>query len=61
MAVLKHRGLVLRSSLIGTVVGLIPGVGGTVAGFVAYGQTVQTAHGGCEEFGKGDIRGVIDG
>jgi putative tricarboxylic transport membrane protein len=59
MAVLKHRGLVLRSSLIGTVVGLIPGVGGTVAGFVAYGQTVQTARGDREEFGKGDIRGVI--
>ncbi|TCP39983.1 tripartite tricarboxylate transporter permease [Rhodovulum marinum] len=59
LGVLKERALVLRASLIGLLVGIIPGVGGTVAGFVAYGQTVQTARGDRSGFGKGDIRGVI--
>ena len=58
-AVIKHYRLLLRSSVIGTVVGIIPGVGGTVAGFVAYGQAAQTAKGDKSEFGKGDIRGLI--
>lgn len=58
-AVFKNLGLTLRSSGIGTMVGMIPGVGGTVAGFVAYGQAVQSARGDNAEFGKGDIRGLI--
>jgi len=59
IGVIKERALVMRASLIGLLVGIIPGVGGTVAGFVAYGQTVQTARGDRSGFGKGDIRGVI--
>ncbi len=58
-AVFRHYRLMIRSSLIGTVVGIIPGVGGTVAGFVAYGQAIQSAKTGRENFGKGDIRGLI--
>jgi putative tricarboxylic transport membrane protein len=58
-SVFRHPGLVLRSSMIGSLVGMIPGVGGTVAGFVAYGQSVQTAKGDKSQFGNGDIRGVI--
>jgi len=58
-SVFKYPGLVLRSSMIGSLVGMIPGVGGTVAGFVAYGQSVQTAKGDRTQFGKGDIRGLI--
>ncbi|MGB0498859.1 MAG: tripartite tricarboxylate transporter permease, partial [Rubricella sp.] len=59
IAVFRHYGLMIRSSIIGTVVGIIPGVGGTVAGFVAYGQAIQTAKERREDFGKGDIRGLI--
>ncbi|MEN9317252.1 MAG: hypothetical protein RIS35_3645 [Pseudomonadota bacterium] len=59
LATLRHPGLVLRSSVIGTLVGIVPGVGGTVASFVAYGQAVQSARGDRSRFGKGDIRGVI--
>lgn len=59
LAAFRHPGLVLRSSVIGTLVGIVPGVGGTVAGFVAYGQAVQSARGDRSRFGKGDIRGVI--
>lgn len=58
-AVFIHRWLTLRSSVIGTLVGIIPGVGGTVAGFVAYGHAVQSAKGSKDNFGKGDIRGLI--
>lgn len=58
-SVFRHPGLTVRSSLLGTLIGMIPGVGGTVAGFVAYGQAVQTAKGDRSNFGKGDIRGLI--
>ena len=54
----KHRWLTIRSSIIGTLVGIVPGVGGTVAGFVAYGHATQSC-GNPEQFGKGDIRGLI--
>ncbi|MEM0977157.1 MAG: tripartite tricarboxylate transporter permease [Pseudomonadota bacterium] len=59
IAVFKNWSLTLRSSVIGTVVGIIPGVGGTVASFVAYGQAVATTKEKDAEFGKGDIRGVV--
>ena len=58
-AVFTHYRVMLQSSVIGTVVGIIPGVGGTVAGFVAYGQAVQSAKDDRSQFGKGDIRGLI--
>ena len=59
VAVFRHWTLSLRSAIIGTVVGIIPGVGGTVAGFVAYGQAVSTTKDPNATFGKGDIRGLI--
>lgn len=59
VSVFRHFGLTFRSSIIGTLVGIIPGIGGTAAGFIAYGQAVQTAKGDRSTFGKGDIRGVI--
>jgi TctA family transporter len=58
MAVLRNRALLLRSSLIGTVVGLIPGLGGTAAAFIAYGDAARRA-GPDSTFGEGDVRGVI--
>lgn len=56
-AVFGNFALFLRSSLIGTVVGMIPGLGGTVAAFVAYSAAARTSPNG--RFGQGDIRGVI--
>lgn len=58
LAVFQNWGLLLRSSTIGTVIGMIPAVGGTVASFLAYGQAAQTARDG-GRFGQGDIRGVL--
>jgi putative tricarboxylic transport membrane protein len=59
LSVFQHFGLFIRSSLIGTVIGMIPAVGGTVASFVAYGQAVLTAGKDRRQFGHGDIRGII--
>ena len=56
--VFNHPWLFLRSAAIGTVVGMIPGVGGTVANFLAYLNATQTSD-HPERFGTGDPRGVI--
>jgi len=57
-AALRNIFLIIRSSFIGMVVGFIPGVGGAAAAFIAYTQAKQTCK-NSENFGKGDIRGVI--
>ncbi len=57
-SVFRHFGLFVRSSVIGTVIGAIPGIGSSVAGFVAYGHASQSAR-DSTKFGKGDIRGVL--
>ncbi|MEM7641133.1 MAG: tripartite tricarboxylate transporter permease [Pseudomonadota bacterium] len=50
--------LSVRSAAIGVIVGVIPGLGGSVVDWIAYGFTVQSA-GDKSQFGQGDIRGVI--
>ena len=54
----RHLGTVLRGSIIGTVMGAIPGAGGVVASFLSYSMTVQASK-DPESFGKGNIKGVI--
>jgi putative tricarboxylic transport membrane protein len=54
----RHWGLLLRNSALGTFLGIIPGIGGTVIDWLAYGSTVQLAK-DRQNFGKGDVRGVI--
>lgn len=49
--------LLVRSSLVGTGLGIIPAVGGTVAAFLSYFQASQGAKDGY--FGQGDPRGVL--
>jgi TctA family transporter len=56
--VLKHRWLTLRASVIGTYIGVLPGLGGSIVDWIAYGHAVQSAR-DKSKFGKGDIRGVI--
>ena len=50
--------LSLRCSSIGVLVGVIPGLGGSVVDWIAYGHTVQSTR-DKSRFGKGEIRGVI--
>ena len=43
IATFRNWPTVLRGSIIGTIVGAIPGEGGTVAAFLSYGMTVQAS------------------
>ena len=56
--VFRHWLLCLRCAGLGTLIGAIPGLGGTVVDWIAYGHVVQTAK-DKSRFGKGDIRGVL--
>ena len=53
-----NKWLSLRCSLIGVLVGIIPGLGGSVVDWIAYGHSVQTTK-DKSNFGKGEVRGVI--
>ncbi len=53
-----HWKVVLSGSLVGTVIGAIPGVGGVVAAFASYSIVSQSAS-DRETFGHGNIKGVI--
>jgi TctA family transporter len=57
----RHFGLTIRCSLIGTFIGIMPGLGGAVAQWLAYGHAAQSARSAQERegFGKGDVRGVL--
>lgn len=54
----RNKWLSTRGAIIGVIVGIIPGLGGSVVDWIAYGHTVQSSK-DRENFGKGDIRGVI--
>tara|TARA_R100000789_G_scaffold72949_3_gene68660 strand:- start:1358 stop:3340 length:1983 start_codon:yes stop_codon:yes gene_type:complete len=54
----QNKWLSLRCAVIGVLVGVIPGLGGSVVDWLAYGSAVQTAK-DRSQFGQGDIRGVI--
>ena len=58
-AVLRNWFLVIRSAAMGVFVGLLPGIGGSLAQWLSYASARQTVRGGTETFGTGDIRGVI--
>ena len=55
---IREKWIVLRCAGIGTMIGILPGLGGSVVDWIAYGHVVQTAR-DKSNFGKGDIRGVI--
>lgn len=54
----KYMGLTIRCSIIGTVIGALPGAGGTIAALLAYDHAQQT----CKPevpFGEGAIEGIV--
>jgi len=57
----RHFWLTIRCSLIGTFIGIMPGLGGAVAQWIAYGHATQSARNAEERkgFGAGDVRGVL--
>jgi TctA family transporter len=58
LAVFSHLGVFFRSSALGAMVGIMPGVGGATAPFVAYAAAKQMSQ-NPETFGTGRIEGVI--
>ena len=57
-SVVENWSVFLRSSVLGWLIGVVPGAGGTVANFLAYLQAQATSD-DPDAFGTGDIRGVI--
>ena len=54
----RHKWLILRCATIGCLIGILPGLGGSVVDWIAYAHAMQSAK-DRSEFGKGDIRGVL--
>jgi len=54
----RYWKTVAVAGVIGSAIGVIPGVGGSVAQFIAYGHAKQTSK-HPEEFGKGSIEGLL--
>ena len=55
---LANKFLVLRCSFIGSLIGMIPGIGGSCIDWISYSHAKTTVK-DADNFGKGDIRGVI--
>ena len=54
----QHWWLSLRCAIIGSLGGALPGIGGTVIDWIAYGHAIQTTK-NTESYGNGDVRGII--
>ncbi|MCI8284779.1 MAG: tripartite tricarboxylate transporter permease [Firmicutes bacterium] len=57
--VIKHLPLTLRSSVVGTVIGALPGAGGDLAALIAYDQAKRTVKEPEVPFGEGAIEGLV--
>lgn len=54
----EHRWLTLRTTILGVVIGMMPGLGAEVASWLAYSHAVQSAK-DRSRFGQGAVEGVI--
>lgn len=55
---LAVKWVVFRSTIMGFLIGVLPGTGASIASAVAYGTEKRFAEGKNEHFGEGDIRGL---
>lgn len=55
---LQHKWVALKSAVIGTVIGILPGTGGSISSFVSYGVAMRTSK-NKEEFGSGSEEGIV--
>ena len=53
-----HWKLTVRCSVIGTLIGMVPGLGGEAASWICYGHAVQSAK-DPQRYGKGAVEGVL--
>lgn len=64
MVLMKFRDMMkmwvtfVKSAVIGTVIGIIPAAGGSIASLIAYGEAVRSSN-APDEFGKGKAEGII--
>jgi len=56
--ILKNWITYIKSAIIGTIVGIIPAAGGSIASFISYGEAVRASK-EPETFGKGNELGVV--
>lgn len=54
----EHWVTLTKSSILGTIIGLIPGTGGAISSFLAYGEARRSSK-NITEFGQGDPDGII--
>ena len=59
LSVLKYKWISIQRRSRGSIVGFLPGLGGAIADWIAYGQTVASNRNEVIPFGKGNIKGVI--
>lgn len=55
---LKHKWVLLKSAIIGTVIGILPGTGGSIASIVSYGEAMRSSK-NKDHFGQGEEEGVV--
>lgn len=55
---LRRWSIALKSAVIGTIIGILPGTGGAIASFIAYGEAKRTSK-EAALFGKGSVDGII--
>ena len=55
--IITNKYLIIKSSLIGTFIGILPGPGAAISSFIAYGEAKRNP--GDIPFGKGNPRGII--
>lgn len=58
LAVFKYKMVLFRATIIGIIVGIVPGAGSSIAGFIAYDDAKKISK-TPEQFGKGMPEGVI--
>lgn len=56
--IIKNWVCYLKSSFIGTIIGIIPAAGGSIASFISYGEAVRSSK-HPETFGQGEELGVV--
>lgn len=58
LAVFKYKMVLLRATIIGIIVGIVPGAGSSIAGFIAYDDAKKVSK-TPDQFGKGNPEGVV--